>query len=104
MIEISPVAKNKIQDCLGQNPGKFPRISFSEGGLLGPSLKLDFEEVHEGDKVEDVEGFHMLVAEDVSFYAQKMIVDYVQGRSFEIEAKEGMICNEDCASCQGCEV
>jgi Fe-S cluster assembly iron-binding protein IscA len=107
MIEISLAAQNKLRNCLGENPGKSPRISFSEGGITGPTLKLSFEEPQKGDIVEDVEDFHMIISEDVSYFAQKMSVDYVhQGADgkFEIEAKTSLGCNEDCANCQGCEV
>ncbi len=102
MIEITAAAQKKLQDSLIENPGKSPRISFSPGGLMGPALKLSFEKIQQGDKEENVDGLHLIVAEDVSYFAQKMIVDYVKDQSFEVEAKEGMICNEDCASCQGC--
>ena len=107
MIEISLAAQKKLRDSLGEYPGKSPRISFSEGGVTGPALKLSFEEPQKGDIVEDVENFHMIVAEDVSYFAQKMVVDYVhkgEDEKFEVEAKENLCCNEDCASCQGCDV
>ena len=107
MIEISLTAQKKLRECIGENPGKYPRISFSEGGITGPSLKLSFEDSQKGDILENFEDFHMNVSEDVSFFAQKMIVDYVhQGTDgeFKIEAKENLCCNEDCANCQGCEV
>jgi|GEM_PF-2523233 len=107
MIEISLAAQKQLRDSLGENPGKSPRISFSEGGITGPVLNLAFEKPQAGDIVEDVGGFQLFIAEDVSYFAQKMSVDYAQNGKdgkFEIEAKESIVCNEDCASCQGCNV
>lgn len=109
MIKLSPNAKDKLQEHASRNPGLLPRISFATddmGDFTGPALKLAFERPQQGDLKEEVEGFPLVVAEDVSCFAQQMIVDYVskdRKEGFEIEVKissEG--CSGDCASCQAC--
>ena len=107
MIELSLTAREKLQDHLRENPAPPPRISFKEGGVTGPVLTLAFEEPQAGDMVQDMGEFRMIVAEDVSYFTESMVVNYGgQGKSgkFVITPKDSSVCDGDCNRCKGCDV
>ncbi len=107
MIELSLTAKEKIQDCLQQNPGTSPRISFKEEGVAGPVLTVAFEEPQAGDMVQDTGEFRILIAEDVSYITQSMVVNYGgrgENGKFVVMPRDLSGCDGNCNSCKGCEV
>ncbi len=75
MIEVSNEAKNKIQEILEKNPGKYLRLVMDGTGCGGPYLELSLDEADYGEKPIQVNGVDFLMSEDARKYAEATRID-----------------------------
>ena len=89
MIKITDSAKNKLQEVLDKNPGKYLRVVFQGFGWGGPSLGLTLDEPKKNEIAFLVNGINVLIDDNVKTYVEGNTVDYVDygyGGSFSIAA------------------
>ncbi len=77
MVTITDVAKDKIQEVLKQNPGKYIRIVVQGSGWGGPRLGLALDEPEENEKTVPVNGIDVLISENIKRYVEKNTIDYI---------------------------
>ena len=87
MINITDRAKEKIQELLDQNKGKYLRMYVQGIGWGGPRLGLVLDEPEENEKPVQANGVDILVEERVNPFVKGATVDYVKnwlGEGFRI--------------------
>lgn len=101
MIELTPAAREKIQDLLAEEnkPGLKLRIFVQGGGCSGFQYGFTFdEEVAEDDFTLNLDGAELLVDSMSSQYLQGAQVDYIQ----EIMGSQFKINNPNAQTSCGC--
>jgi Fe-S cluster assembly iron-binding protein IscA len=70
MIKITDETKNKINEILAKNPGKYLRVEVEGDGCAGPYLKVSLSEPSINEKTVKVNGIDILVSYEVQRYAE----------------------------------
>ena len=97
MLEITDVAREKIEEVLSEYPGKYLRIAI-EAGWGGPRLGLALDELKENEETTQVNGIDLLISDEAKPYSDGNTIDYIQstdGEGFVID-KPGQT---GCTSC-----
>ena len=96
MIEITDAAKDKIQDVLNENKGKYLRIVVEGGGWGGgPRLGMALDEPRGNEEAIQVNGIDVLISSEVKPAADVHKIDYVKsprGEGFIIAPTYGQSC------------
>ena len=81
MIALTPTAAGEIKRLLTKEnkPELGLRIGVRPGGCSGMSYMLGFDNSHEGDVVEDLEGIKVFVDPKSAPYLEGMSLDYADG-------------------------
>ncbi|MBQ6668707.1 MAG: hypothetical protein IJM72_01470 [Deltaproteobacteria bacterium] len=103
MIEISPAAREVLEEYLKKSPDKVVRIAFDGLGCSGPNMKLSLEAFQEGMDLKDVDGIRVLLDEEVDVFSEDQIIDYLdgeKGKGFALSSRGGIAaCSGDCSAC-----
>ena len=97
MLEITDIARDKINEVLSRNSGKYLRITL-EAGWGGPRVGLALDELKENEETTHVNGIDLLISDKVKPYSDGNKIDYIQatdGEGFVID-KPGQ------TGCAGC--
>lgn len=87
MISITDIAKEKIEEVLQSNPGKYLRIVIDGFGWGGPRLGLALDELNDSEAPVQVNGLEVLISDKVKGFADGSMVDYTKssyGEGFTI--------------------
>ncbi len=81
MIALTPTAASEIKRLLTKEnkPELGLRIGVRPGGCSGMSYMLGFDNIHDGDKVENIEGIQIFVDQKSVPYLQGLSLDYTDG-------------------------
>lgn len=92
MVHITDRAKEKIQEILNQNRGKYVRLFIQGMHCGGPTMGLALDEPKENEQPVDVTGIDVLIEDFVRPLADGTTIDYVNhshGEGFTIvESRE----------------
>lgn len=86
VLNITDLAKDKINEVLKENPGKHLRIVIQGMGWGGPRLGLALDEPNDKETIQ-VNGIDVLVSDSVKRYVDRNTIDYndsAWGRGFKI--------------------
>ena len=98
MLEITDEARDKINEVLSENAGKYLRITI-EAGWGGPRLGLALDELKENEETIQVNSIDLLMSDNVKSSADGNTIDYIQsteGEGFVIGIPGQTGC-EDCS-------
>ena len=97
MLEMTDIARDKIQEVLDVNSGKYLRITI-EAGWGGPRLGLALDELKENEETTRVNGIDVLISDRVKPYSDGNKIDYIQSTN-----GEGFVINNPGQTdCEGC--
>ena len=82
MLEITDAARDKIKEVLGENEGKYLRITIG-AGWGGPRLGLALDELKENEETIQVNSIDLLMSDNIKPYADGNIIDYIQSTEGE---------------------
>ena len=82
MLEITDVAREKIEEVLSEYPGKYLRIAI-EAGWGGPRLGLALDELKENEETTQINGIDILISDEVKPYSDVSTIDYIQSTEGE---------------------
>ena len=82
MLEITDVARDKIEELLSEYPGKYLRIAI-EAGWGGPRLGLALDELKENEETTQVNGIDILISDEVKPYSDVSTINYIQSTEGE---------------------
>ena len=83
MISITDLAKEKIEEVLQSNPGKYLRLIIQGYGWGGPQLGLALDEPRGSEVPVEVNGLGVLIADKVKGYVDGSVVDYIKSSNGE---------------------
>ena len=97
LLEITDIARDKINEVLSENSGKYLRVTI-EAGWGGPRLGLALDELSENEETTQVNGIDLLISDEIKPYSDGHKLDYIispDGEGFIIE-------NPEHTGCEGC--
>ena len=78
MIQITDEAKDKIQDLLSRNSGKYLRVFIKGMGWSGPSFGMALDEPEEKEQTVQVDGLDFLIADFAMPFMDGSTIDYIK--------------------------
>ena len=92
MVQITDTARDKIQEVLDQNAGKYLRIFVDGAGWGGPRMGMALDEPEDNEQSVSVNGIDVLIADFAQPFVDGTTIDYVrqpQGEGFIITGAGG---------------
>ncbi len=77
-LSLTDKAKEKIQEILSKNPGKYLRVVIDGFGWGGPRLGLALDEPDANEVPVKVDDIDVLISDQVKAFAKRSSVDYVK--------------------------
>ena len=78
MVQITDKAKEKIQEVLSLNQGKYVRLFFQGMGWSGPKIGMALDEPQENEKPVQVNDVGLLITDTVEPWVDEMTIDYAR--------------------------
>ena len=97
LLEITDIARDKLNEVLSENSGKYLRVTV-EAGWGGPRLGLALDELSENEETTRVNGIDLLISDEIKPYSDEHRIDYIvtpDGEGFIMEHPEH-------TGCEGC--
>ena len=103
MITLTPNAiaeAKRLLEKQGSKPGFGIRVGIQGGGCSGLSYKLVFDQEHQGDRIQELDGVKVFVDPKSDIYLESTTLDFVdglEGRGFKFfnpQAKKTCGCGE----------
>ena len=91
VVTITDIARDKIQEALGQNAGKYLRLFIQGIGWGGPNVGMALDEPDDDETPVTVNGIGVLVSEPVQPYVKATIIDYIKedyGEGFVLKGRK----------------
>ena len=92
MVQITDTARDKIQEVLDQNAGKYLRIYFDGVGWGGPRMGMALDEPQDNEQPVQVNGIDVFIADFAKPFVDGATVDYIKqphGEGFIIDGVGG---------------